>query len=335
MRDQRGVALVVVLWVTVLLAVMAGVFSSVVRSEARGAANLVSQTRAYYMAAGGVNAAVAGIIDRQRQGGAQAAAPGEQTAQTEEEGWSADGRPRDLRFDGGVVTVRVFDEAGKLDVNKATRDDLVRLFVALGVKGAERDMVIDSILDWRDENNFHRLNGAEDDYYEQLPEPYGAKDAPLATIDELLWIKGVSPEMFYGDAPEGGGKEGEDEIALGLAGALTVYTGSLRVNVNTAPVGVLMSLPGVDREAAETIVRTREVFPLQDFSTLASITRGLNPGVSNYVTFASPGIYTIEATAHLDSSPMAHTLRAVVMATKDSMKVLYWKDRTYREVGNS
>ena len=57
-------------------------------------------------------------------------------------------------------------------------------------------------MDWIDENNFHHLNGAEDDYYKSLPDPYEAKDAPLDTIDELMWVKGITADFFYGEEKE-------------------------------------------------------------------------------------------------------------------------------------
>ena len=64
--------------------------------------------------------------------------------------------------------------------------------------GADRDTVIDSILDWRDSNRDHRLNGAEEDYYRGLDPPYSCKDGPFDVVEELLLVRGVTPELFAG-----------------------------------------------------------------------------------------------------------------------------------------
>ena len=53
-------------------------------------------------------------------------------------------------------------------------------------------------MDWRDKDNLHRLNGAEDDYYLSLPQPYKCKNGDFTSIEELLLVRGVTPEIFYG-----------------------------------------------------------------------------------------------------------------------------------------
>ena len=69
--------------------------------------------------------------------------------------------------------------------------------------GAERDTVIDSILDWRDPNRDHRLNGAEEDYYRGLDPPYSCKDGPFDVVEELLLVRGVTPRLFAGGEVDG------------------------------------------------------------------------------------------------------------------------------------
>jgi hypothetical protein len=71
--------------------------------------------------------------------------------------------------------------------------------------GVERDTVVDSILDWRDKNREHHLNGAEEEFYRGLDEPYSCKDGPIDVVEELLLVKGIreNPRIFYGGEADG------------------------------------------------------------------------------------------------------------------------------------
>jgi general secretion pathway protein K len=182
---------------------------------------------------------------------------------------------------------------------------------------------VDSILDWVDENNFHRLNGAENDYYGSLPEPYGAKNGPMDTVEELLWVKGVSAGLFYGE-----GRPGGPSRPGGMARAFTVYTGSKRVNVNTASFEILMSLPGMNTEGALRIIESREIAKFQGAGELARAGVTLAPEITRLLSFTSPGIYTIEATGMMPESPATRTIKAVVKIRRNAKpSILYWKDQ--------
>lgn len=309
-RNQRGVALILVLWITMLLTVLAGGFISMVRTEAQSVGNYREEVQAYYLARSGLSLAVDKILEG-------LLAVEDDSVAGEVERWVADGRPYTVRVGAGLTEVRIFDEYGKMDLNKATRSDLVRVFAALDIKGAQKDEIVDSILDWIDENNFHRINGAEDDYYGSLREPYGAKDGPMDTVEELLWVKGVSTELFYGEGGHGG-----------MAGAFTVYTGSRRVNVNTASFEILMSLPGMDAESASRIIESREIASFQGAGELARAGVTLAPEITKLLSFTSSGIYTIEATGTMPESRATRSVKAVIkLSGKSAYRVLYWKDQ--------
>ena len=111
----------------------------------------------------------------------------------------------------------------------------------LGLDKSARDVVVDSLQDWRDANEEHRLNGAEsDDYYLKLPVPYRAKNTDLDSVNELLQIRGVTPALFHGadDHP-------------GLADLVTVKTLAPQINLNTAGPLVLRALGLSDAEIIE------------------------------------------------------------------------------------
>jgi type II secretory pathway component PulK len=94
----------------------------------------------------------------------------------------------------GQETTRwgVRDEAAKLNVNLATRDQLLKL-------PGMTDQIADSILDWRDADEDTRESGAESSYYNSLTPAYGAKNAPIESLEELLRVQGIDESVLYGE----------------------------------------------------------------------------------------------------------------------------------------
>jgi type II secretory pathway component PulK len=85
----------------------------------------------------------------------------------------------------------LLDESSKLNLNTATADMMAYL------PGMMPD-VAEAILDWRDEDSEPRQEGAENEYYLTLPQPYYCKNAAYETVEELLLVRGVTPELLYG-----------------------------------------------------------------------------------------------------------------------------------------
>jgi general secretion pathway protein K len=152
----------------------------------------------------------------------------------------------------GIYNVKVSDEESKIPINTATANQLGRLFDLLGVDQFDRDVIVDSILDWIDSDDLHRLNGAESDYYESLSPPYHAKNAPMDRVEELLLVRGVTPELFRA-APA----TEDEEARPGLAELLTTMS-SGRVNVNTASATVLRALLNSDEVHMQAILSRRD-----------------------------------------------------------------------------
>ncbi len=144
------------------------------------------------------------------------------------------------------------DEESKFPINRATPEQIRRLLDLVGVDPMDADVIADSIADWIDENDLHHLNGAEDEYYRSLEPPYRAKNAAIERTEELLLVRGVTPEIMYGGIDEEFGG-----VLPGLVDLVTA-TSSGRVNVNTAPSLVLQALLGLDDLQAEAVIGQRE-----------------------------------------------------------------------------
>jgi general secretion pathway protein K len=136
--------------------------------------------------------------------------------------------------------------------------------VLFELRGAEEDPT-DAIMDWIDPDDETRPNGAESDYYNGLEIPYACKNAPMDSVEELLLVKGITPEVFLGD-PE--------KLQLPMTELLTVYGHPKgRLNVNTAPYEVLQALGevlGGQSNLADRVYEEREVAPFMNDDDLRS-----------------------------------------------------------------
>jgi len=227
LKDERGFALLVVLLVMALVAVVSAEFAYSMRLEA-------AAVRAYKAGIIGSHLAEAAIEQAIRE------IVGDQTFVAENRDgvltfYTADGRalPRlrheKVEFGTGRFSYRITDEEARININSAPPDRIDRLLQALGIDKDERDTIVDSLQDWRDPNDEHRLRGAEsDEHYLKLAVPYRARNANIESVAELLQIKGITAEIYHGtkDRP-------------GLASLVTVRTPDAQVNINTAVPAVL------------------------------------------------------------------------------------------------
>jgi len=151
-------------------------------------------------------------------------------------------------FQVGLVPV---DESGKVNVNRAPAPLLIELLREAGA-GADAADIAAAIVDWRDADN---AGAAEDDVYAGLEPAYAPANKDLVRIEELLFVYGVTPALFFGedlnhngllDSEEDDGDtflphDNEDgQLQPGLADLLSVF-GEGDINVNTAPVSVLQA----------------------------------------------------------------------------------------------
>ena len=86
--------------------------------------------------------------------------------------------------------------SGGLDAAAAGGGSLGRGLL-MGLPGMTED-VADAILDWLDADDEPREFGAEVDYYSMLPTPYMPTNGPLQSVEELLLVRGVTPELLFG-----------------------------------------------------------------------------------------------------------------------------------------
>jgi type II secretory pathway component PulK len=106
----------------------------------------------------------------------------------------------DVPLGNGKFSVKITDADRKLNINNFANNEAVmtEALTVIGTDASEIPTIISSIQDWIDVDNETHVNGAESDYYGTLSPPYWAKNGPIDDLSELLLVKGVTPEIYWG-----------------------------------------------------------------------------------------------------------------------------------------
>jgi hypothetical protein len=269
---RPGYVIIAVLIVVVVLSLAAYQFTELMTAEYRAAVRTSDATQARLAAVSGVHYAAAMLADPNSYFGDLGGNPfadGAFDTQPVREGPTPRQTPRfvfvavvptgpgacEQRF--GAVT----DEGGKLNVNTLIQLDPSGelLYGALMLLPNMTADVADAIVDWVDADDDPRPTGAESSTYQGFAKPYRAKNGPLNSVDELLLVKGVTPQLLYGTDRNLNGVAddgGNTDQLRGWADFLTVYgrelnvdtTGALRVNVNDSE-----DLPGLHQRLTDQV----------------------------------------------------------------------------------
>ena len=302
-NQTGGVALILVVWVVVVLTAIVGEFAFTMRTEINIARNFKEEEEAYQMALAGIEKAKLELLLINR---AEVMYLGEEDMLMFGEEEDGKERPsRKAEIGKGSFEYKITDEDGKLNINTATDGQLKVLFHDSGIDVTEVDIIVDSIFDWKDDNDLHRINGAEEDYYKSLENPYSCKDGPFSTLEELLLVKGMTKDILYGSKDK---EEGDEEYYKGVAQYLTVY-GSNLININTASESVLDVK--LDPTNAQNIIIMRETGPILKALAKSKIS-------SEYFTILSTG-------KNMDGS-VKRTVKSVMKLLGNDLETLYWND---------
>ena len=218
-QRQRGMALIIVLWLIVLLGVIAAGHASNVHSETLLAMRHVETAKARVLAEAGIQRAILGLL--------------RQTSGTE---WPVNGTLQRLHIDNREVAVAVRDATGLVDLNAADAGLLGALLATTGGDASRQEEIVDAILDWRDSDDLSHLHGAEDDDYSAAGLAWTARDAAFASVDELRYVIGMTPQRFAAVVPY-----------------ITVHSGQAGLNLEYAPLFLISLLTGrtVDTAAGD------------------------------------------------------------------------------------
>lgn len=200
--NSQGFALLVVLMVLLLVSALAAEMIFTTRAGTQAAYRATINTQSRGLALAGINMGLFFILDT----------PFEQ----DEDSPYIPGLTSQYNLPTGQINFQVINESGKVDLNRINRKLLSQLLMAYDYNLHEQEVLIDSMQDWRDQDNLHRLNGAENDYYEALIPPYKAKNRLFTDVEELSLVRGATKLTKQ----------------VNITDIFTVYNSSGRINFN-------------------------------------------------------------------------------------------------------
>jgi general secretion pathway protein K len=272
-RNNRGIALLLTISVTTILVALALEYNRRARFAVVSTAATRDRLTLSHMASSGIHSAMA-LLAKDRA---------ESNSDSLQEDWANPEKIaeliKEIPFDDGTLTVAIKDEMSRIQINALVTYPQNRNFNESQRVLWERFLnyfknedeetpedsqppaIINSLKDWLDSGDDEAtsgLSGAETDYYQDLSPSYSARNGPLADLNELLMVKGVTPELFYG----GTEKPGISEFlsVYGMApGAGTSFSFPGKININTAELPVLVSmLPSENVDLAQAFYDLRQ-----------------------------------------------------------------------------
>lgn len=271
---QQGYALVAVLWAITLLTIMAASFSLTLRRSS----NILEVTLAR---AQGIALANAGLTYTMLR-----------LAITDPKQKWQGGSVHTVRLPGGAVRVRLFDEAGKIDINAAQFATLSHILGPLLGDTDKGSSLANAIIDWRDTDDVKQPGGAEATEYLFAQKGYVPSNRGFQAIEELQMVLGMTPALYKTLEP-----------------MLTIYTGQDGINPQMASRQVLAMLPGVDSNAIASFMQAQQAAASGSSSgpqALASLPMGLP------TTTAGDVAYTVVVEAIPQDARQPTYIKAVI-----------------------
>ncbi|SRR5579883_13174 len=313
--SRKGGALLTVLWVSAGLASIGFSVATMVRSETARVSTTADGLRAWYLAAGSVERAMQWML------------------------WGNDfpyqfWRPAKSRlfftYPSGDVVVEMIPESAKLNINSASPDDLMRVVAAVSGNLMQAREIADAIVDWRGGGGSAASSAFYSNEAVSLGIPtFQPRHASFQEIEELLLVRGMTPELYYGNYVSD--NQGRLYASGGLRDCLSVWGSTGPFDINTMS-PALMQAVGVPAAVAQMIEERRKIAPFQSLGDA-----GVDIPSGRITVGGGHVIWTIRATARLrrpDGTPsdVVRTASATVKQLDTRLypampiRVLRWYD---------
>jgi general secretion pathway protein K len=326
-RNSGGFALLLTLLIITLIVTVTFQFNTSMTSELYAAANLRDGVRLRSIASSGFHYALAVLYE-------DAAAENEFDSLNED--W-ADFRALSANsssmFEEGRFEVRIMDHSGRIQINQLikapdeggeeytydlTQKDLLTRFLSSEEFDLDEETVedlVDALKDWMDPDDEVTNFGAEDSFYQTLDKPHACKNAPVDSLEELLLVRGITKELFYGT-----------EERPGISGYLTTQGNDGKININTAHPLVLRALSEyLDQEMVEEMIAYRqdEDNDLSQISWYSGV-RGMSSEVNiNDLASVSSRFFEIRSTGIMKT--MSKRVEGLVERKDDAISIVSWR----------
>lgn len=347
-QEERGVILVLTLWIVVVLSLIAYSLTYELRLELKLTKLHKDEVKAYALARAGLAKAIVDLKNDMYIDYAEKSQPFDGEGDIWRRSYEDD---EALQFEGGKVNVTIVDEESKINLNRASTRVLMGLIKALGYEEKEAQETACAIVDWRDPDRLPRVGRGKDEneiYAELRHEkedrrrtddivPYRSKNDNFLTVDELLDVYGVTPTLFYGydpQAPEDRKQRPrfrDERPPVGLRDLVTVRSNRV-VNVNTAGPEVLSAIieaaainESDPKALAEKIIEyrrgshSREIDNDQAFRSVQDL--GQIPELSGMLLSRMRGAYPLDVRSYFFTIHSTGEVGRV----KRTIQVLVWR----------
>ena len=317
---SRGGALLAVLWLSAALSAIAFSLANTVRGEVERTSTTVDGLRGYYLAQAGVERGIL-YVEWELENTPPRNAPFRYTSASP---------VLPFNFPSGEAIVQVIPETAKLNLNTATPEYLQRLLMALGVDPDRAAQMVAGIVDWRTPGGMSEF----DAFYLSLTPSFRSRHASFEETEELLLVRGITPELYYGGYDHD--PQGRLVPRAGLRDCVGVLGRGDGIDVNTAQPAVLMAV-GIPPEAVAAIVARRRLQPFKDVGEVAGFVPGGGEGYA-HLRVGGKAIFTLRSTARIRlSNGQLSDLRRIVAATvsfgrpddRTRVDVLRWYDNAW------
>ena len=319
LRNSRGMALILTILIISLIVALTLQFNTSMWSNLHAAWNLRDGIKLGCIARSGFNGALAVLYEDDSSG----------DTDTLHETWAhlrIFSETSASLFEQGRFLVEISDHSGRIQINQlvdkeGNYDDSQKGLLMRFLRSEEFDLdpeevgnIVDAIKDWIDADNEPTRFGAEDAYYQALEKSYPCKNAPLDFLEELLLVRGITKELFYGSGEK-----------PGISRYLSPH-GKGRININTADPLVLRALSDqIDQEQAEDMVAYREDED-NDLSSPEWYTKvpGMS-GLSIPDSLLTTSSNYFEITSEGFKGAMSKRINGMVERKDKTLKILSWK----------
>ncbi len=185
--NSRGVIFIAVIWVCALIMWFSLQISAQTRLQGEDRIHAIRKSQALHLAIGGCYEALARLGQ-----------PPPLLNRGVNLNWQPDGQPHIVEYTTGIALVIIETENTKVNVNMAPEVNLRQVLQRAGANELSSETLADRIMDFIDADDIPRPHGMEKDGYIKLGLNYIPFDGPLASLDQLLLIPGLSQELFYG-----------------------------------------------------------------------------------------------------------------------------------------
>ena len=248
MKQQQGIALITILVMVALATILAATIAKRQANTAENTAYLMRQNQSLLYAKSAEAFFSELLVDDANNAGA---------VDYLQENWA---KPMPaFPVEDGFVSGTLQDESGKFNLNSLVNDEGVpnpqaklwfeKLLLRVGLS----EKLSEAVIDWQDaDDEISGTMGAENSYYQGLPQGYLAANSKFHNVEELKLVRGF-----------------EDQKYLQIVDYVSALPASdSKVNVNTAPAMLLASLdPKLDINAVEQALQKRQA-NLEHFSNI-------------------------------------------------------------------